>query len=350
MLVTRREGLRRQILDQLLKTSTRYHALWKSTSSETVQDLSAFVTSEGSVEYLGVSFRYCESEQQYLWNHLEKNINRWNYNVVKIEKTKLPTWKNISFLAGVLTWHWTISGEEKKELGIALQISHRLGESDIDDKAWNKPVENPSSWFPLIRTACDRIRALQEGPYKRTLEAVEPFEEIVYLASDASNERGAWVDLIKRTKESGLFNDTDRARHINWKETWWALRALEVTLEHCSERSLIKIGVDNMTAVCALKQRVVGFDSQLDSAMQKLVERYKLKQCKWVVHHIAGDAQPADEPSRGLELNDEKVEQARAYLAHKPDVWFHWAKPCTLKRERIDDVTPQSQITSSEVT
>lgn len=328
--------LRDNIRKLLARVAQDHHALWKSVEAkETFEESQAFVSTQDQVTYLGICFR--RDKGKWSWQHVEKNLTKWGEKAATIPNEQgVFTWRDLTFLSGVLTWDWTVSGRDRAALGVALQISLKVGKQQIEDHEWRSNVQDTKEWLPMIMQAKSQIRSvLAIGPQHRLLESVEPFRHKTFLASDACDTSGAWVNLCSLRVCCEPFNMGEKAMHINWKETLWAIRALEAAVKTCQENTLVKIGVDNTTAVCALQHRVVGFNAELDTRMQSVLESYRNKKCLWVVHHIAGDLQPADEPSRNQGLDQKKVEDARSFLAGKADEWFHWVEE--QHHERIGD-------------
>lgn len=327
LLVTDSPVLRDNLRKSLASTAEDYHAMWKSAqSTETFKEEEAFISTQDQVTYLGIHFK--RSQRKWTWQHVEKNLTKWGSKTEAIPNEQGEfTWKDLAFLSGVLTWDWTVSGRGREALGIALRIALKIGSHRIADHEWKEKVTDIDKWKPILEEAKRKIRAvLSGGPQRRELENVTPFRNKVFLASDACDTSGAWVNLDTHETQVENFSAYDRQQHINWKETLWALRALEAEIGKCRDSTLVKIGVDNMTAVCALQHRVVGFDRRLDTMMQAVLESFKAKGCLWVAHHIAGDMQPADEPSRHQKLDEGKIRSAKLFLEGKADEWHHWVE------------------------
>ena len=67
------------------------------------------------------------------------------------------------------------------------------------------------------------------------------------------------------------------------------------------------IAIDNTTAVIALKERIVYFEPEVDLLLREVEAEYTSAGWDWKAIHIKGTKQPADEPSRFLEVQDKKV-------------------------------------------
>lgn len=355
LVVCNSERLRSRILDSLMKTTQNFHAVWNSESlGVEALDGSVFSLSEDSVDFLGI--RYEKQDRKWMWNHLPKTTERWIARARSLSQSLSLTYEDLCFLSEVLIWDWSVAGREKEALGVALEISFKIADDrrrfGTSQSSWKMPLSDQAQWDPLVKGAISKLLELAKGgPHVRQLSVVHPFEHTWFLCSDACNNKGAWLNLVTKVGEAANFSTVDQEKHIHWKDTWWALRALEVSIAECPPRTLVKIGVDNMASVCALKHKVVGFDRSLHNKMTEVAKLYETKGCLWLAHHIAGDVQPTDDLSRGHKVNEEKVQFTKKFLESRPDTWFHWSPKATKeslgsKRERSIDRDELQQETS----
>lgn len=311
-----RERLRRSIQEVALE----YNAEWKG-----IETNDGFVVDKDAVSYLGFEARK-ESPQHWTWRHVEDNREAW---------TSLthdpPTWLKAAQMIGVLIWDWLVAGARKGTLGPVLAVARRIGRQNLrSPKDWNrKPPAHgvgitEKEWEELlirIRRACSSTLNRYEG------HVPSAFNREILLASDAMDKRGAGAWLkgghisprVIWVSEFGEAGD----KHINWKETKAAIATLKAAMQkRPGKYTLYIIAVDNTVACAVLKAGYVPWDPELTAELTHLRQVLRTQGSDYLVVHIPGNMQPADEPSRGQELLPGKVGAAVEWLESKNYPWW----------------------------
>lgn len=321
-------------------TAKGANAEWKLPKGEVATHKDAFTYSHEQVDFLGICFTRGSHADDWLWHHLHDSIESW-----KKLSSQTKTWRLAAQLVGIITWDWTVSntprGTRKEVFDIARIIGLRRLEgpqwdfktdSSMGDKQWETLLGN----FELVIANEDRHQ------YRRI---AANYSRTTYIASDAMKDQGAMVWLDNPTVEKYETIRYDNAStvpprevltrgddlSINWKETFTAIRALEIASEGLKPFTHIRIGVDNTSAVSVLTRRSVLWCEQLDKRIHRLVEQFTAQRLSFSVHYLPGSIQAADERSRGRTSNVTKCQECLTYLRNiKIPLW-----------ERLLQATPQ---------
>ena len=111
-------------------------------------------------------------------------------------------------------------------------------------------------------------------------------------------------------------------RSINYKETLTAIEGLERTADRCEPGTLIRLAIDNSTAVSVLTRKSIGWDAALDERLERITKRLSGMECAFVAIYTPGHMQPADEPSRLRPVDESKVTAALKWLRDRDDGWW----------------------------
>ena len=290
----------------LRATACLVNAEWKENKRNNGED-KHFEFSTNAVDFLGISFK--KNQSGWEWKHLEGSINTWGKYLEQDF-----TWRLAAQMVGVLTWDWTISNELRVSRARIFGIARIIGSKGLMGKKWDG---RPDSTLPLVERKY--LREVFEGTLQnhwRTQRRSIPsnYEELCFVASDAMNTHGAvvWFDS-QGNEESYTIIDFARARYrpskdiaqgdlsINWKETFTALQAIELTAKKVSAKTHIRVGVDNTSAVAVINKRSVHWCETLDKIVLDLDRRLTLEDITFSAHYIPGTLQAADERSRGRE-------------------------------------------------
>eukprot|EP00744_Colponema_vietnamica_P008687 GILI01012385.1.p1 GENE.GILI01012385.1~~GILI01012385.1.p1 ORF type:complete len:187 (-),score=0.34 GILI01012385.1:42-521(-) len=120
---------------------------------------------------------------------------------------------------------------------------------------------------------------------------------VVWVRPDGTEENFSMIeyDLILPSK-SILQN---KELSINWKETYTAIRAIELTAADAPPLTHIRVGVDNTSAVSVINRGSIAWCHTLDSRLSKLRESLEHNKITFSAHYVPGKDQVADERSRG---------------------------------------------------
>ncbi len=90
----------------------------------------------------------------------------------------------------------------------------------------------------------------------------------------------------------------ESAKHINFKETDMARRAVEWCAEKFQDAE-IRLAVDNSTAKMGLTRFVFTADAELECKLERTEQHLLANQCSLMVVQVRGLDEAADERSRG---------------------------------------------------
>lgn len=137
--------------------------------------------------------------------------------------------------------------------------------------------------------------------------------------------RGAWLFLQPDLhNEEGLihFEGDKRDKHINWKETATALRALERARTRAEPKTEILIALDNTTAVAVINAGRVPWCRELDEELHALIQAANKNHIAIRAVHVAGVDQPADEPSRLQAADPNKIATCIRIMTEVESPWW----------------------------
>ena len=277
----------------------------------------AFTTGVNHVTYLGIEARQVKG--QWEWRHTSDNRIGW-----ETTRAEPETWIKLARMLGILTWDWTASGETKGALMELRGLAQRVGvKKPVTKSDWNqKPPETaegvtPEEW----RTLSEKIKGIcteQWGPYHGP--KTTSFQHYIFLASDAMKDKGAavWLKGGPRSTPRVIWDtvfENPLQYHINRKETISAIEAVRAAMRrHEARHTLFIVAVDNATARAVLTAGFAAWDPWLSQQLKELEDQLRARDCAAVYVYIPGARQPADEPSRDLQIKMGKVRECIEYL------------------------------------
>lgn len=322
LLVCSSAEVRSDCQDSLVKGAKRYRLSWKLSGNTTLKDYGhgedAFQLSVGSCTYLGIDVSV--QGKGVRWVHAAKNFYRWTALGDTVwQKGHRKTWRDIAAICGIIIWHWNLTGDEREALKNIFPILQRIGRECPDRVDYGKQAKISEPMIEQLKLQFSIVLDVSYARPHKFREEIGPHDRVEYWASDAMNSRGAWVRLKRDDFECNSWNwdDSQKARHISWKETAAAITTLEKAAEHIEPHTLVAIAVDNSSAAASLRKTCVAFDYELDRRLYSLKNLYIEKNISWVVLQIPGERQPADEPSRNAPLSEEKAIAAIEWMGRR---------------------------------
>ena len=289
--------------------------------SEPKQNWKGWCFSENEVTYIGIDLR--TSQEGVQWRHTSANGRRWLASAAEPNERETSA-RQIASLVGILLWDVRVSGALIGTLAEEIFLS-QIGKALKTKKDWDAPVD--LDWR-ITENLADKVKSIATDDAWK-IRAPEPTEtpalRSVKIASDSSSEAAAFVILHGR---EGRFESAEtiavrwdheeEAESINWKETSIAIKAIREVLRREKEAGRdipsleIQLAEDNTTAIAALNSRFYGKCPALCGELLEL--HAELQGCKLTVRYIPSARQPADEPSRGLEVDCKKCEECWNWL------------------------------------
>lgn len=285
------------------------------------------VKSEREASFLGIDVARREDNAQ--WRHNVENIERWRTTLEQFEECAKTigtlTPRKISEIVGVCIWDWQISGFSIDTIGETLVISQKIGKWCTTRKSWDTPI--PGDMFDEeiiagLTTRMKNILRMSEGTNVWRTRERTPIPSLktqhVFLASDAMNTRGAGIRWNDKGECSvswcEYWDEEQRSRHINFKETFAAVRTVLMELRLIPDNTGIVIGVDNTTALFALRHFSFPGEPELSMLLIVLAAILKKRGIDLSGLHIPGWMMAADEPSRGDALITSKCRECLRQL------------------------------------
>ena len=325
-----------------------HHAMWKRPHADPDQsytsDIDAVTMTRGEVEYLGINFRWSSPDEPWGWSHVAKNVERWlaQASLIRNKQVDHRSWKELAFLTGVLIWDWVLEGSDRRSMEEVLKATHKIGKASLTNRSdWHKPADvDDSTWNALIGRL-DRVVLMNGGRGRHISFGKAPGKTELLAASDACNDGVGGADLQDNMEITLDMPSHYRTLHITRKETAAALWTLQRIIKKWNGyRVRVIIALDNTVAVAALNKRIVMFEKVVDDLMKETEALYRERESEWVAIYVPGEIQPADEPSRGLQINLEKCEQTKQRLLDRKRVWCEevqgWQRHKSDKRERVE--------------
>ena len=228
-------------------------------------------------KYLGIDFRL--KDDGLTWSHLESNISRWSkWPHPSPQLTK----KEFLRYGGVLLWDAIVRGEFLTHLRWLILWMSDLGSRDMD-QVMLAPRELNSAWKELL---------ISKPQFRRYGHSIP--DGTIFACSDACLK--GWGIIIWRNgaveEYCGEWEESRQGLHINTLETIVACDAVR----RCGTDAYIVLGVDNTTAISAIKRRMHE-NILIHEAVATLGEAHIL------VVHIPTAVQAADPLSRGEEMD-----------------------------------------------
>jgi hypothetical protein len=295
-------GIRKRFLDILAR-------VFRSTNIQLKGDI---VLSEGHVEYLGVNYKV-RSRNEVEWSHIRPNRERWALDIRSVPSTARD-WLQ---LIGIVNWHVRMKGTPWKEIrGLFRSVF------DVLRDHWEHLDE-------VVVMSTDIQKALQqwtqeacaEGSYTRTLRDIPTRQ--VFVATDASNwGMGGIVLTVDGSSVITQRQWTPREAlwHINTKETIAVIETLTAVSALNSGPCQLIVAVDSVTAIARLRGTAL-MESELEARLFEMREMCQEDHLRF--EYIRSADNPADEPSRGVPIEEHKVRACRAMLLERAKrEWF----------------------------
>ena len=331
LVIAKSEQVRSDLLRDIKWVTETHKAWWKTTKNAhgdaPTQDFTsgdnAFTCTRGEVEYLGIKFVW-KSDQQWHWEHLDKNKRRWRERYTEIQRKDAQhrTWREAALLTGVIIWDWTLAGGHRRDIQKVLEVSHAIGAANISEREeWDRPAKIELAHWEILSQKIEEVVNSQTRTRKTPYGATATEER--FIASDACKDKLGAVDLQTGLSYCVRIPEWMRKMHITRKETlaaMWALRHFRKKFNLKNTRFVIAL--DNMAAVAALNKRVVIFEKKVDEILRELEAEFMENGCEWRAVYIPGEEQPADEPSRGTYTKESKVEAAKIKLELRDREWY----------------------------
>ena len=293
------------------------NAMWKES-----EGCLPFTSGVNHVKYLGIEAR--QEGGKWEWRHATENRVGW-----ETIRSEPETWIKLARMLGILTWDWTASGESRGALSDLRGLARRVGLEDLSTRNdWNRrpPATrvSPEEWQMLVgklELICREGWRPYRGPQTTS------FRHYIFLASDAMETKGAGVWLKGgRSKPVVIWEegfDNPKLHHINRKETIAAIETVRAAVSrHKARHTLFVVAVDNTTARAVLTAGFAAWDPWLSHQLKELEDLLRAHMCAAVYIYIPGAKQPADEPSRDLVLDTQKVEECIEYLQGSIYPWW----------------------------
>lgn len=270
-----------------------------------------FECCHGVVNFNGVQWH--SDGDRVMWRHLPDNVEAWRTgrlgNLVRYEMAA----RDLAGWLGVLYWNWYMSGEPLGAIRRVVGVSRELA---------MRAVGEGGSWDFCLRVShfdylCDLWELVLRNDWNvRSRSNLNP-SSVVFCASDSSSVGGAGVRWRGEAVEEVFryaYSDVERRFHINWKETFIAVRLTREVLLGMDRGSRLVVGVDNMTACRALRVGFFPGDERLSECCWGVHEEAGAKDIDIVVVHVPGLIQAADEGSRGKSLDVAKSGKCLEWL------------------------------------
>lgn len=331
------------------------NAKWKLPKGDASTHRDAFTYSHEQVEFLGICFTRRSQSEDWLWRHLHESIESWK---------KLPsqtrTWRLAAQLVGIITWDWTVSNETRRTRKEVFDIARIIGLQKLDGPHWDHKTNSAMGdrhWETLLSNFKSVVINEDRRQYRRI---PINYSRMTFIASDAMKDQGAvvWLDdpTVERY-ETIRYDDASLAPSeeilsstgdlsINWKETFTAIRALEIAAADLPPFTHIRIGVDNTAAVSVLTRRSVLWCERLDKRLHRLINYYSDRRLSFSVHYLPGSMQAADERSRGRASNTTKCRDCLVYLQNiKVSLWERLLQAAPEQRTHARDKRRRTRAT-----
>ena len=295
-----------------------------------------------SGEFIGMRFLW--GETQWVWRHID--VDGFNRKVPLLAERRF-----FASVVGSLIWDATITMENMERLQPALDVIRRI----------TKGVSKRPQWREIVRVTEEEagtLRTLLVVAYERQWIYVEDevprsfplFQTFVYVASDASKYKVAWVEipalkplstasLVRASEDTGLLGNFDFAlavgSHIFYSELQAAVWAItEMCLRH--KGVCIVIATDNSAVFYVLRR---GFTGTTEGAPYmealKLVLRGTGNHVLPVL--IPGLQNVADAPTRAYEWDLERFQITWRHLVTAAQggsrTLFDWGKKRSVNQD-----------------
>jgi hypothetical protein len=292
------------------------------------------VTSRAEVTFIGVDWKVSGGggeEAQVVWAHCAKNVAKWTAQAARMATAQWVSWRQIAGVCGVLYWDNCIEGERLGKIARVVEASRRTSMEVLAGAGWDDQAQLETHQKEEL---CQMLfRACAEGPRRR--RAWRGQQEAVFVNSDAAQETAAGTIFVGEETEVLFvrpFDDEERLRHINEKETlaviwtWQAWRArfgtkIQVAREDVNLRGgrWLVTGIDNRTAKKAAKMGFYPGNEKLSRMLWQELQRLEDLEVEPIPVAVPGIFQVADEPSRGKGLAS--LEKCRACMNIMQEGW-----------------------------
>ena len=266
--------------------SDHSNLIWKS-----VEENDPFnFQSPASLSYLGLQF-CVEDANNVKWKHADANILSWK------RSHELLTWRNVAKMIGILIWDWSVANRSRSEIELVIEAARKIGNLQLEGRLWDFTHTLTQEHVVSLEILWS---ATMQNPWNVRCTKEIQFTTEIFLASDAMKSQGAAVRILAPGVASEVRTwALNPELHINIKETQTALEALEWVLPSLKPGSLVRLGVDNSTALTALKHRIFIASWEVQKWVDDLHKRYRDRNCDWIGIYVPGVDHAADSPSRG---------------------------------------------------
>ena len=146
---------------------------------------------------------------------------------------------------------------------------------------------------------------------------------IVLLATDAMKIRGAALIFLENGSEvDNMEIAYSELLHINFKETDTAREGVLWTARKYPNHE-IRLAVDNTVAAVAMTRKVYNADDEEQWLLDAMTDFLKEQNCSLLTVQVAGTDQAADERSRRMTSDPDKIRFcAQLLMAARTTNWF----------------------------
>ena len=215
-------------------------------------------------------------------------------------------------MIGILIWDWSVANRSRSEIELVIEAARKIGNLQLEGRLWDLTHTLTQEHVVSLEILWS---ATMRNPWNvRSTKEIQ-FTTEIFLASDAMKSQGAAVRMIAPGVASEVRTwALNPELHINIKETQTALEALEWILPSLKPGSLVRLGVDNSTALTALKHRIFIASWEVQKWVDDVHKRYRDRDCDWFGVYVPGVDHAADSPSRGGPILQTHVSKTFSWL------------------------------------
>lgn len=277
---------------------------------------------QGSGEYIGISFRHDAATDIFEWRHIPGNVSEWANAAVNIKN--VMGLLDAARVLGILVWDATVRLGKPRGTEVA-RLASEIGARFAANRATG--ASNKGMTVRLDETQADALRKhwkeLLENPWQRARHL--KIDTVITAASDANLAMRAGIRL---TSPARMWTwPVAGAVHINRLEFAAAMDTVWNIVRDTpmAPHTLIALAVDNTTALSWLTGRGSP-DPDIERRREALEIELERRQSALFVSWVGTDTMPADALTRNREADlqlmnatDKQLqERARAYLTVMP--------------------------------
>jgi len=117
------------LTNALEAAAKKHNAKWKIEDGQTTP----FLWTNQTVTYIGITFESCN--HQVSWQHAKGKVEQWGERVISL--TPVTSWRDAAELLGIVIWDWTVSGESRASLRLAINLARKLGALQLKNAEWD---------------------------------------------------------------------------------------------------------------------------------------------------------------------------------------------------------------------